>query len=210
MFHYFNEFLVIAIAHLVAVISPGPDFALIVRQTVKFNRKVAIISSIGIAFGILIHITYCILGVGYLLSSNEVLYKLFKYTCSLYLFYLGFQSLFQSKIINSNVDNGFISKKNKYNYLNAFKQGFLTNVLNIKATLFFLSLYSIINIETPKLIQLFYGFWMCGITGIWFTLVSVFFTSKIFITYISRYNIILNKIMGVVLIYIAGKIFLYY
>ena len=200
----------IAIAHLVAVISPGPDFALIVRQTVKFNRKVAIVSSIGIAFGILIHITYCILGVGYLLSSNEVLYKLFKYTCSLYLFYLGFRSLFQSKIINSNVDNGFISKKNKYNYLNAFKQGFLTNVLNIKATLFFLSLYSIINIETPKLIQLFYGFWMCAITGIWFTLVSVFFTSKIFITYISRYNIILNKIMGVVLIYIAGKIFLYY
>ena len=51
---------------------------------------------------------------------------------------------------------------------------------------------------------------MCAITGIWFTLVSVFFTSKIFITYISRYNIILNKIMGVVLIYIAGKIFLYY
>ena len=110
MFHYFNEFLVIAIAHLVAVISPGPDFALIVRQTVKFNRKVAIISSIGIAFGILIHITYCILGVGYLLSSNEVLYKLFKYTCSLYLFYLGLQSFFQSKIIYSYIENSFTSK----------------------------------------------------------------------------------------------------
>ena len=51
-----NVYLLFKTIHLIAVISPGPDFALVIRQSIQYNRKTAIISSIGIASGILIHI----------------------------------------------------------------------------------------------------------------------------------------------------------
>ena len=210
MFQYFNEFSIIAVAHLIAVISPGPDFALVIRQSIQYNRKTAIISSIGIASGILIHISYCLLGVAFLLSNYVILYDLLKFICAFYLFYLGLQSLIQKNSNNNNSREKSLSKKIKINYFDAYKEGLITNVLNVKATLFFLSLYSFISIETPRLIQMFYGFWMCFITGLWFILVSIFFTTKIVNNYTSKYNIVLKKIMGIVLIYIAIKIFLYY
>tara|TARA_Y100000590_G_scaffold359620_1_gene415528 strand:- start:52 stop:678 length:627 start_codon:yes stop_codon:yes gene_type:complete len=208
MFQYFNEFSIIAIAHLIAVVSPGQDFALVIRQTIQYNRKIAIMSSIGIATGILIHIAYCILGVAFLFSNYEPLYNILKCICALYMLYLGCQSLFKDSKINDIEKQSKLLKKNSY--LLAFKQGFLTNILNVKATLFFLSLYSFINVETPIIVQTLYGFWMCLITGLWFVLVSFFFTTKTIKDYTWKYNFILKKIMGIVLIYIAIKIFLYY
>ena len=58
-----NQFLTVVITHLLAVISPGPDFALISRQSIKYGRKTSIFTSLGIGFGILFHVTYCILGI---------------------------------------------------------------------------------------------------------------------------------------------------
>ena len=91
---YTNQFTAIFIAHLLAVMSPGQDFALISRQAFIFGRNVAAFSSLGIAFGILFHISYCILGINIFLSSHDYLYKIFKYLCSIYLFYLGIISYF--------------------------------------------------------------------------------------------------------------------
>ena len=203
---YTNQFITIFIAHLFAVISPGQDFALISRQSFLYGRNIAIFSSIGIAFGILFHILYCILGINIFLSNNVYLYTIFKYLCSFYLFYLGLISFFYKNNSIKNISKNKLN--NEYGYLTAFKTGFITNILNVKASLFFISLYALIDVETPKIIQVLYGFWMSIITGAWFISVSFFLTNEGFSKYSKKYNDLINKVMALILIYIAIKIFL--
>ncbi len=51
---YMNEFLTIALVHLVAVASPGPDFAVVVRNSVAYGRRTAMFTSVGIGLAILL------------------------------------------------------------------------------------------------------------------------------------------------------------
>ena len=207
-----DQFFIIAAAHLLAVISPGPDFILISRQSFLYGRISAIYTSIGIAFGILLHILYCVFGLGYLLNQfNWILYY-FKISCSFYLFYLGLLSFFVNyKPVKIDAKKHLSSDEIIISNFKSFKIGFITNILNLKATLFFLSLYSFIlssNPDTSKFLQLSYGIWMMLVTGCWFMFVSWFLTNKFFEKITKDYYLIINRVMGVVLIYIAIRLFL--
>ena len=199
---HFEEFFIIASIHLLAVMSPGPDFLIVLKQSVYNGRKAAVLTSLGIGLGIVVHMTYCIVGIGFLISTNNFVYLSIKYLGILYLFYLGVKSLLDKK---DNYDIGKINTSDKvYFFDKPFYLGFITNVLNPKATLFFLSLFTvIINQLTPITIKIFYGFWMSLITGAWFCLISLFFTSKISKIFIKKYATLINKIMGFVLIIIS-------
>ena len=74
----YPQFLTIATLHLFAVMSPGPDFALIIRQSLYHNRRASIITSIGIGTGILFHIFYCIIGIGIIISKSIYLFNIVK------------------------------------------------------------------------------------------------------------------------------------
>ena len=118
------------IIHLLAVISPGPDFAIVIRQCFKYGRNAAIYTSLGIASGITIHILYCIVGFSFL-SSNEFILKIFKIIGTFYLCFIGIISIIKSndsKMINLQ-DN---EKEKIYNnlYKKSFVLGFITNVFN--------------------------------------------------------------------------------
>ena len=82
------EFFTVAILHLFAVASPGPDFALVTRQSLRYNRKVAIWTSLGIGAGILFHSLLAITGLVLLITSKELLSTILKIIGSLYLLYL--------------------------------------------------------------------------------------------------------------------------
>ena len=97
-------------------------------------------------------------------------------------------------------------KEKIYNNLciKSFILGFVTNVFNPKATLFFLSLFTlVIDSNTPLSFQLFYGSWMTIITGVWFCIVSIFFTSEYTERFITKYAVHINRLMGVILIFIS-------
>ena len=70
-----GEFFTIAIVHLFAVASPGPDFAVVTRQCITAGSKAGIWTSLGVGFGILLHVTYCIFGVALLISQSSFLFK---------------------------------------------------------------------------------------------------------------------------------------
>ena len=210
-YQYLDQFLVIAVAHLFAVISPGPDFFLIIRQSFLYGRRKTILTSLGIASGILVHTSYCTLGLSFILT-HTLIYNIFKMLCAIYLFYLGFKSFFS--VHDKNLFNNKNSIENNIHdvitYFSAYKQGFITNVFNVKASLFFISLYSFINLQTPKYILFSYGLWMTFITGIWFMFLTVLLTSKKVNKLTYDYHKYINKFMGIVLIYIAIKIYLNY
>ena len=92
-----TEFFTVAILHLFAVVSPGPDFALITRQSLRYNRKIAVWTSLGVGVGILFHSLLAITGLVLLVTSNEIFSTIFKVIGSFYLFYLGINSILSIK-----------------------------------------------------------------------------------------------------------------
>ncbi len=194
------------IIHLFAVISPGPDFAIVSKQSFSHGRTSAIFTSLGIASGILVHVMFCLIGIGYLLTVNSFLFNIFKYIGAFYLCYIGFKPFINSSISQFDKDEKEKLKKSLYQ---SFVLGFITNVFNPKATIFFLSLFTlVINVDTPIFIKLLYGAWMSVITGFWFCLVSLFFTSEYSKIFIRKYSILIDKIMGIILIIISIRLLL--
>ena len=203
----FNQFIIVAVAHFLAVISPGPDFFIISRQSLLYGRKSAIYTSLGIAIGILIHVSYCVLGFDFI-SNNELVLVIVKIFCSIYLFYLGFSSILFYKKNVKDINNKEIASS--ISNFSSFRIGFLTNLLNLKATLFFLSIFSFINSsgKVSFLMQVFYGFWMVFITGAWFLILSYFFTNIFFKKMFKEYIPYIHLLTGFILIYISVKIYL--
>ena len=98
-------------------------------------------------------------------------------------------------------------KQNDLGKLRAIRMGFLTNVLNPKATLFFLSLFTqVINPQTPKFIQVLYGLEMCLMTFAWFTFVATILSHPIIKLKFARIQHRLEKVFGVVLIALGLKV----
>ncbi len=202
---YWAEFLTIAIAHLFAVASPGPDFAVVLRQCVTSGTRAGLWTSFGVGSGILLHVTYCILGVALLLSQSPTLFNTMKYLAAAYLLYLGIQSIRESlqpvaATESGDVDVSVEPKK-------AFILGFLTNGLNPKATLFFLALFTVvISSETPTSMQVVYGIYLAIATFAWFAMLSTILGRDRVRDWLLRAGTWFERGMGLVLILIAIQI----
>lgn len=174
MTDYWSEFLLVATAHLLAVASPGPDFALVLRQSINHGRPTAVWTSIGIGTGILFHVTYSLLGLALLIKNSALGFDLVKYAGALYLTWVGLKAL---RTPPRRVDALNPMPAPAPSHRGAFLTGFLVNVLNPKAMLLFIALFSVVvSPATPLLIQAGYGLWMTVTTMAWFCLVSVGFT----------------------------------
>jgi len=157
---------------------------------------------LGISIGILIHVLLCIFGLDYLFVNNTYIYNLIKYLCFFYLLFISI-TLIKSNSRNNSLDNNIFKLKSP------FLIGFLTNLLNPKAILFFISIFTVIISQlTPLYIKIIYGIWMVFCTGIWFCIVSIFFTSNYSKNFLNKYSIIISKIMGVILLLISIKVIL--
>ena len=76
---YLSSFLTLAVIQILGVMSPGPDFAVVMRNSLVFSRKVGIFTAIGAAFGTLVHISYILLGVGTIIAKTEWLFLTFNF-----------------------------------------------------------------------------------------------------------------------------------
>ncbi len=198
------EFLTVAILHLFAVASPGPDFALVTRQSLRYNRKVAIWTSLGIGAGILFHSLLAITGLVLLITSNELFSTILKIIGSLYLLYLGVNSILGSK------EEGNIEEENtNTDKFNGFLAGLITNITNVKAILFFVTVFSVVIDTGNNLYLLFYGAYMALATFIWFSMISLIFTSEGFKSRFSSFLGLFEKIIGFTLILLSLQILIY-
>ncbi|MEN8190848.1 MAG: LysE family transporter [Thermodesulfobacteriota bacterium] len=194
-----SEFITIALVHLFAVASPGPDFAIIVRQSLVHGKRTAIWSSFGVGFGILIHTAYSLLGIGLIISQSVMAFTIMKLLGGLYLIYIGFKSLRARPMAGGVLDDK--EQVAAPTRRRAFWTGLLTNGLNPKATLFFLSLFTvIIKPETPRSVQAFYGLYMAVATAAWFCGVSLFFGHRKIRQNFQRLGHWLERVTGALLI----------
>jgi RhtB (resistance to homoserine/threonine) family protein len=200
---YWAEFLTVAVVHLLAVASPGPDFAVMLRQALCQSRRNALITAFGIGVGILVHVCYSLLGIGLVIQQSVLLFSMLKVMGAFYLTWIAVQCL-RSRAGGVHVETSPATAQSGFE---ALRLGFLTNALNPKATLFFVSLFSVvISPGTPIALQAGYGAYMAVATGLWFALVAVFFTLPRIRKGFNRFGHWLDRLMGGVLLLLAGQL----
>jgi RhtB (resistance to homoserine/threonine) family protein len=201
---YLHEFLILASAMFLALLSPGPDFAMILKQSVTYGKKSSIFTSIGIGLGISVHIIYSILGIGLIISKSIILFNIIKYLGAAYLIYIGIMSL---KSSGMKLKNETINGKKSMSNFKSFSAGFLCNALNPKATLFFLSMFTVvISINTPIYIQALYGVWCIFATMLWFVGLSLLLSHKRVREFLNSFGKLFDRAVGVVLIALGIKV----
>ena len=159
-----------ALAHLLAVMSPGPDTAIIFHQSFTKGRVQGILTALGIGFGIFIHCFFAISGISLLIYSSDEAKFFIKFMGAIYLLYLGISFFISKK--SSKTD------ESKVLFKNPFIIGFVTNLLNVKAFLFTVSLFSFINLDSNTLMSLIYLLYFPIITAAWFSFVSYALTHQ--------------------------------
>ena len=159
-----------ALAHLLAVMSPGPDTAIIFHQSFAKGRVQGILTALGIGFGIFIHCFFAISGISLLIYSSDEAKFFIKFMGAIYLLYLGISFFISKK--SSKTD------ESKVLFKNPFIIGFVTNLLNVKAFLFTVSLFSFINLDSNTLMSLIYLLYFPIITAAWFSFVSYALTHQ--------------------------------
>ena len=211
----FHEFLTIAFIHFIVVVTPGADFAMIVKQSIVFGRKTSIFTSIGIGLGMLLHCTYTLVGLGLVISQSILFYNTLKYLGAGYLCYLGFRAVLAKKKSPQDASGGSRSENMEFkkpriesqSAAKAILTGFLVNALNPKATLFFLSIFSaIVSASTPIVYQIGYCTWIFIVQIAWFSFVSMVFSQGAVQTFFGRFSLRVERVMGAVFIYLGVKL----
>ncbi|MER6955121.1 MULTISPECIES: LysE family transporter [unclassified Streptomyces] len=190
-----TELLAVALITVLAVIAPGADFAMIVRNSYLYGRRTGLFAATGVAAGVLVHVTYTMLGVGLLIASSTFLFTIIKLVGAAYLVYIGVRTFRTRGEVE--ID---LTGKTELTPLAALRTGFLTNVLNPKTTLFVVSTFSqVVSPGTPAHQQIGYGLFMSLAHLLWFGVVAVFFSQDRMRTLMLRGQKVLNKVIGSVL-----------
>lgn len=202
---YLSIILTVAAIHLLAVMSPGPDFIMTLRNSLLYSRKSGIYSAIGLGLGILVHVTYCLAGIAVIISQSIVVFTTLKYLGAAYLLYIGIKSLRAKQ--PENIETDALTEKKDLTKLQAIRSGFITNATNPKATLFFLSLFTlVIQPSTPFLIKAAMGIEMAVATALWFSLVAILVSHRIIRQRLTRFQHYIERFMGAVLILFGIKL----
>lgn len=178
---YFLQWLTLIAVFSLAVISPGPDFVMAVRNSIVHSRRAGIFTALGFGAGVLIHAGYTVLGIAAVIAQSIFLFNLIKFAGAAYLTWIGFQALRSRGMKQDAVDDALRAQNESGAMTDAaaFRSGFLTNLLNPKATLFFLAIFSqIIRPDTPVSWQIVYGLTCAAMVAGWFSGVAFVLTQN--------------------------------
>ena len=197
-----NEIIAIAIITLLAVISPGADFALVSRNSYLYGRKQGIYTAYGIACAVWIHISYSVLGLSFLKHYIPNLLHIIQYIGALYLMYIGYKTFTQQQI-SDHATHALLRPRQ------AFIQGFLGNSLNPKTTLFVMSIFAQLLRGNHGLTHLIgYGMFISASHLLWFLLISLFCSTPVIRNKILRKQVSINRFIGTVLATLGLCLFL--
>lgn len=197
-----TQFFTIGLLMLLSAMLPGPDFALVTKNSILHSRRVGIFTSLGIGTAVLVHITYCVFGLAVIISKSILLFTIIKSIGAIYLIYLGVRAILtkHSDIRESGRPHQ-PRQKSSLSDLTAYRQGFFCNLLNPKATLFFLALFTyIIKPQTKMGWELVYAIEMLIIITGWFCCLTMILSHKRVLGLLTRMEKYLEKIVGVFLI----------
>jgi RhtB (resistance to homoserine/threonine) family protein len=163
-----ENFFLFVIMCILLILLPGPDTAIATKNTLTVGRTGGFKTIFGTCCALLIHTLAAVVGLSAIIVKSALLFSIFKYFGAAYLVYLGVKTLWALR--NNNTAATEMTAENKYDNKSCFKQGFLTNLLNPKVAVFFLTFL-------PQFVdagsQTFLPFLIMGITytvltAVWF------------------------------------------
>lgn len=174
---FWQGFVLLTVAHLLAAASPGPDFAYVTRQALVQGRRAGLYASLGIALGLSIHIVYSAAGLATVIAHSAHWMTAIRIAGGAYLIWLGAQGLrSRARSIESAVASADATPASPWRQIAG---GFLCNALNPKAPIYFLALFTVVlspDLPAPTLVV--YGAWIMVLQWSWFSLVATVFTHR--------------------------------
>ncbi|AOJ70430.1 MULTISPECIES: LysE family translocator [Burkholderia] len=120
-------------------VTPGPDTAYIVGRSVAQGRGAGLMSALGISAGCCVHVLACAFGLTAVLAASATAFTVIKIVGAAYLVYLGVRLIFSKQ--EPAAEQSAARRGADKSLRQLFTQGFLTNVLNPKVVLFFVSFF---------------------------------------------------------------------
>lgn len=153
----FLQVFVVGVAVAVAV-APGPDFFMVLRNSLARGRLAGVMTALGIGSALVVHVVYSVLGLALIIASSPTVFSLIRVCGALYLLYIAGRSLMSSQMAMPDVCAEVEPARSTASFLCGWREGFWCNLLNPKAALFFLSIFSqFMTSETPSSLRWVYG-----------------------------------------------------
>ncbi|EYU16206.1 LysE family transporter [Photorhabdus aegyptia] len=198
-----TSLIVITISTL-GMLSPGPDFFLVVKNAIRYQRSAAMMTVMGLIAAIACHMVYCVAGLAIVITTTPWLFNLMKYAGAAYLIWIGINSLFSRGGNTLTLD---AQPRQIITFKKAFMQGFLCNLLNPKATLFFLAIFTqLLNINSSVGEKLWYASIIWGLAVIYWPLLVILIQSAPVRRGLAKTQKVIDKLLGIVLIGLGVKV----
>ncbi|MBP2835433.1 MULTISPECIES: LysE family translocator [Dickeya] len=196
--------LFVATIAALGMISPGPDFFLVIKNAVRYPRLAAMMTTVGVIAGVATHMAYCVAGLAVVITTTPWLFSLLKYVGAAYLIWLGIQALCSRG--GSKLDLSGLTPQ-RVGLWKAFLQGYLCNLLNPKATLFFLAVFTqVLGLNSSMGEKLWYAGIIWGLTLIWWPLLVILIQSEPVRRGLTKAQKLIDKLLGGVLITLGIKV----
>ncbi|MBY0280887.1 MAG: LysE family transporter [Alphaproteobacteria bacterium] len=193
----FEEWLSVTVISGLAIMSPGPGFAVVVRNSLSYGREAGITTALGNALGDMTHVILNVMGIGLLVANSPGAFSTVQWIGASYLLWLGVKGV----LSKPRLDNSIEIENKTTNRLRAFCDGFLATLTNPKAFIFVFALFSIVvSTETPLYHKVVYGGWIGVLSACWFTVVAIFFTDTRFVKKFQGYRHWIERGTGLILI----------
>ncbi len=163
--------LTLAVIQTVLLIVPGPDVLLVSQTAVSRSRRAAVLAGLGVALSIGCWAGFALLGVNLIFQAFPWIHTAIKVAGGLYLLWMGF-NLWRSSL-QAGAEGGHSVVTAPLGDWQALRTGFLTNISNPKAAVFFGSVFSsLLGAGATPGLKL--GAWLIvfGLSVLWFTLVA--------------------------------------
>lgn len=203
-----QQFLLVAAAHFLALLSPGPDFFLVARTSVKAGWRHAAFVCLGIAFANGVFIVAAFSGITLFRpgSASFIAIQLagcayLLYVGQLFIRFAGTSSIAEHNVTTTAALRETAGLKDRWR---EFGMGFMSGILNPKNALFYVSLATLIGgAGTAAGLKVVYGVWMFSVVLLWDMLVAIFIGNRAVLRSFSNVLPALERISGVILIGLA-------
>ncbi|EPN9584852.1 LysE family transporter [Cronobacter sakazakii] len=196
--------LFVATIAALGMLSPGPDFFLVIKNAARYPRSAAMMTAAGVIAGVVTHMTYCVAGIAVVITTTPWLFGALKYVGAAYLVWLGVNALLARGTTSLALD-GVAQKSTSLK--KAFIQGYLCNLLNPKATLFFLAMFTqVLNVNSGLMEKLWYAGIIVALTLVWWPLLVLLIQSQPVRRGLTKAQKVIDKLLGGMLLALGIKV----
>ena len=201
-------FSAVAAAHALAVMSPGPDFAMVTRQSLALGRSAGIWTAAGIGSGILFHVAYSLFGLHWLTTRFPWSLQAIALTGALFLIWMGLQALRSAPQSGpQEPPSSSAAVRTDPAWHRHYLIGLATNVLNPKATLFFVALFTtVVSGPLSPLMMVALALWLPLSTFGWFAALALLLSHAGLRAGLRRHAHQLDRMMGLILVLLGAAV----